>query len=177
MLSDAELDAIEARAKAATAAPWCTGSIPWQVWFNGGYGKICRIESNAADRDFIAQARQDVPTLIEEVRRLRKAFSGGGAGAEQEPGSEGLKKLAGDLAQKVHDLGKHFGTFPFCMREPCYEAFRNLYQAPPFEKGARERSFCAGCAKGDHLAHVAGPGLPECDCNCWAGFPDSQLRG
>lgn len=71
-MTDEELKAIEERVNATTAAPWCTGSIPWQVWFDGGYGKVCRIESKAEDRDFIANARQDVPALLEEVRRLNR---------------------------------------------------------------------------------------------------------
>jgi hypothetical protein len=71
IMTEGDLLKIEARVKAATAAPWSTGSIPWQVWFDGGHGKICRIESTAEDRDFIAHARQDVPALIGEVRRLK----------------------------------------------------------------------------------------------------------
>lgn len=70
-MTDKELEFIEKRVEAATPAPWITGSIPWQVWYDGGHGKICRVESTAYDREFIAHARQDVPALLKEVRRLR----------------------------------------------------------------------------------------------------------
>lgn len=65
-----ELEIIERRIGGTTPAPWITGSIPWQVWCDGGHGKICRVESCASDREFIAHARQDVPALLDEVRKL-----------------------------------------------------------------------------------------------------------
>lgn len=65
-----ELEFIAKRVEAATPAPWVTGSIPWQVWYDGGHGKICRVESTAYDREFIAHARQDVPALLDEVAKL-----------------------------------------------------------------------------------------------------------
>lgn len=70
-MTDEELAAIEKRAEAATDSPWVTGSIPWKVWYDGGHGTICDVRSRAEDRDFIAHARQDVPALLKEVRRLQ----------------------------------------------------------------------------------------------------------
>lgn len=70
-MEDKELEIIEKRLGGCTPAPWITGSIPWQVWCDGGHGKICRVESCASDREFIAHARQDVPALLDEVRKLK----------------------------------------------------------------------------------------------------------
>jgi hypothetical protein len=70
-MDDKELEFIAKRVEAATPAPWITGSIPWQVWYDGGHGKICRVESSAYDREFIAHARQDVPALLDEVANLK----------------------------------------------------------------------------------------------------------
>lgn len=92
-MTDAELGAIDARAKAATSGPWrphktldggngrdveagCKPGIavarcatPWLVNSRG----ICAIY--AAERDanavFIAYAREDVPALVAEVHQLR----------------------------------------------------------------------------------------------------------
>ncbi|PPG34504.1 hypothetical protein [Rathayibacter sp. AY2B9] len=86
-MSDTEkidLDAIESRAGAAEAGPWeitpslgKAGSIlgRWSVdtaW-NEPDGKNISYEVNdKADAEFIAHAREDIPALIAEVRRLRK---------------------------------------------------------------------------------------------------------
>ena len=84
-----DLDAIEARANAATPGPWAVYEKPdpWGYWavqdadgkdvFDDGsagaeYGQTCSI----ADRDFLVAARTDVPALIAEVRRLREAIHG-----------------------------------------------------------------------------------------------------
>lgn len=91
-IDDAELDAMEQRCGAATPGPW------W-AWFEGrdGFGGDSFIGQGSdepgtvparrdlylstykdeppvpvADYDFIAHARQDVPRLIAEVRRLRR---------------------------------------------------------------------------------------------------------
>lgn len=75
-----DLDAIEARAKAATPGPWRVnprveadpGETDGHGWLAG---PPAAIEYEAAlfnrDADFIAAAREDVPALIAEVRRLR----------------------------------------------------------------------------------------------------------
>lgn len=93
MLSDKEMEFMEKRVAAATAAPWITGSIPWQVWFDGGHGKICRVESCAADREFIANSRQDVPALLAEVRKLK---------AQLHTAQEVINKHATDGIEGLH---------------------------------------------------------------------------
>lgn len=70
-MSEESLAAIDAREKAATGGPWCYGSIPGQVWFDGGHGRICSVSSKAEDLYFIAHSREDIASLVEEVRRLR----------------------------------------------------------------------------------------------------------
>lgn len=90
-LTEVELDGIERRASQATPGPW----VPW-LESREGIGGESFIELGAdgvddlqmyvaysparpagpdaatdADLDFIAHARQDVPRLVAEVRRLR----------------------------------------------------------------------------------------------------------
>jgi hypothetical protein len=85
-MSDAELDAIAARAAAASTGPWqsfvegrdhSSGDNFIRV---GGlddhepdmYVSRDNAPASIADQDFIAHARQDVPRLLAEVRRLRE---------------------------------------------------------------------------------------------------------
>jgi hypothetical protein len=76
-LTDDDLAAIEARCAAATPGPW-------KAWIEGrdhfaGDSIITTANDDMyvsppleADLDFIAAARQDVPRLLAEVRRLRR---------------------------------------------------------------------------------------------------------
>src|SRR4051812_2915147 len=90
-LTEDDLAAIEARCNAATPGPW-------ESWIEGrdhfGGDSIIRTADadlyllpvptpqHHQDQDFIAAARQDVPRLIAEVRRLRRLI------AERESGSK-----------------------------------------------------------------------------------------
>jgi hypothetical protein len=83
-MSDDELNAIEARANAATPGPWTQGEIAaGDLPYAGGCFAVevfgatadpyavlaeCQHEADAA---FIAAARTDIPALVAEVRRLR----------------------------------------------------------------------------------------------------------
>lgn len=81
-LSEDDLGEMEARCLAATPGPWvsyvegrdhASGSSFIRTGAVGG-GRGEDIELTGAtdhDQDFIAHARQDLPLLIEEVRRLR----------------------------------------------------------------------------------------------------------
>ena len=88
-LTDEELDAIQARAAAATPGPWeafvegrdhlagddfiRTGGLnddAPDMYVDLFYGAR-KMPAPPADLDFIAAARQDIPRLIAEVRRLR----------------------------------------------------------------------------------------------------------
>lgn len=80
-----DLDAIEARAKAATPAPWQTDqselSHPrgWDISAEASkYGYIASdgegyqgAVAEEADAEFVAHARTDIPVLVAEIRRLR----------------------------------------------------------------------------------------------------------
>lgn len=76
MLSDAELEAIEARANAATPGPWAIAK-----WRHGGV-KSEAINGLVADTtapndaEFIAAARTDIPTLLSEVRSQQSSLRG-----------------------------------------------------------------------------------------------------
>lgn len=85
-LSDAELDAIEARTQAATPGPWTSfvegrdhesGSNFIMTGNAENRGEdIELLGATVADQDFIAASRQDVPRLVAEIRRLRKQLGG-----------------------------------------------------------------------------------------------------
>jgi hypothetical protein len=66
------LDAIEARANAATKGPWDLHrkGILAGVTDPDGDGYIAEPPLRWTDAEFIAAARQDVPALVAEVRRL-----------------------------------------------------------------------------------------------------------
>lgn len=76
-MTEDELRVIEARAEAATPGPWeMEVDDPYVIWgpddlrivsFKGS--TIIGFEDNAP---FVAHAREDIPALIAEVRRLRK---------------------------------------------------------------------------------------------------------
>jgi len=82
-LTDADLDRIARLIEAATAGPWYSyivgrdpdaGSNRIELgWCNelGSFKSMEAIGATAADQDFIASARQDLPRLLLEVRTLR----------------------------------------------------------------------------------------------------------
>jgi hypothetical protein len=82
-VTEEELDAIEARANAATTGPWVLG------YHGRGYTICCDADGttivsapDAQDEDlsedevFIAAARSDVPALIAELRAAREKLKG-----------------------------------------------------------------------------------------------------
>ena len=80
--AELDLDAIEARANAATAGPWHPHTTyPHTVWQGDMYGEDPGMISTTlaqeivADAKFIAAARTDVPALVAEVRRLRAVLA------------------------------------------------------------------------------------------------------
>jgi hypothetical protein len=76
-MDDGQLDEIEQRCRRATPGPW-------KSWIEGrdmtaadsfiatGGEDIYLRGATEADQDFIAAARQDVQSLVDEVRRLRR---------------------------------------------------------------------------------------------------------
>ena len=84
-LTDGDLEQIELRCNAATKGPW-ESSVEGRDHLagsnfirTGGLDNdspdIELIGATADDQDFIAHARQDVPRLLEEVRRLKRLLS------------------------------------------------------------------------------------------------------
>ena len=81
-MTNEELDRLEALAKAATPGPWYhvyEGSSDWQVY--GPHDDIKPVASlhryhapSCPDAPFIAAARDAVPALVAEVKRLRGAL-------------------------------------------------------------------------------------------------------
>jgi len=80
MLTDTDLDEIEARADKATKGPWEQSVGVYydpdgddDCWFGRGPTIIPMSRAEAdADASFIAASRTDVPALAKEVRRLRR---------------------------------------------------------------------------------------------------------
>jgi len=85
-LTDHELDAMEARASAATPGPWWSwvegrDGLSGDTFIGRGLGEsrgsdLYLFDEHGRrvsdeDHDFIAAARQDLPRLLTEVRRLR----------------------------------------------------------------------------------------------------------
>jgi hypothetical protein len=75
-LSDSDLTIIEARCSAATPGPWRSfiedrDHESGDSFIQTGGEDIYLTGASVADHDFIAHARQDIPALIQELRRLR----------------------------------------------------------------------------------------------------------
>ncbi|MGP1393961.1 MAG: hypothetical protein ACTS3R_00430 [Inquilinaceae bacterium] len=83
-LSDEKLKAIRDRCEAATAGPW-KSYIEGRDHESGSSFIMTSAEdielsgATDADQDFIAHARQDVPQLVDEVKRLRQRLKERGA--------------------------------------------------------------------------------------------------
>ena len=98
-LSDERLNEIEARTRHATDGPWKSMVIDANnaaVWAGGNtvftsqrIGRVNRNTEPVSDAEFIAHARQDVPALLAEVKRLRTA----------------LKDYAEQIAESDHEIG------------------------------------------------------------------------
>lgn len=75
-LTEADLAEMEARASAATPGPWKSfvegrDHTSGSSFIQTDGEDIDLPGASVADQDFIAHARQDVPRLVAEVRRLR----------------------------------------------------------------------------------------------------------
>jgi hypothetical protein len=97
-LTEYELVVMETLCKAASPGPWCSYVVgrDLEAGLNcielGSCELLEVIGGNAADQDFIANARMDVPRLIGEVRRLRAlvAQMDGAEACQGDPLSSGL---------------------------------------------------------------------------------------
>ena len=71
------LDAIQARVEASTPGPWHSwiegrDQTSGDTFIQTGGEDIYLTGATDEDNDFIAHARQDIPRLIDEVRRLQQ---------------------------------------------------------------------------------------------------------
>ena len=77
LVTDEYLQGVENRARAATPGPWIS-FVEGRDHTSGSSFVRTQAEdiefsgATAADQDFIANARQDIPLLIAEIRRLRE---------------------------------------------------------------------------------------------------------
>jgi hypothetical protein len=80
-LSDEYLSAVRKRCEAATKAPWISyvegrdhtsGESVIVRGEGGSESDLYLIGGTVADQDFIANARQDIPWLLDEIDRLKK---------------------------------------------------------------------------------------------------------
>jgi len=62
-----DLEEIEDRCNEASPGPWLHGN---GVWFSDSMKHAINID-NVPNTEFIAHARQDIPDLIAEIRRLQ----------------------------------------------------------------------------------------------------------
>ena len=84
-LTDKDLDEISARCEAASARPWVSyvegrDHTSGSSFIMKGEGEnrgddIELSDATTEDQDFIAHARQDVPRLLDEIRRLKKLIA------------------------------------------------------------------------------------------------------
>lgn len=71
-MTESELQAIEARAEAATEGPWHSEDGLVDMGMDKPTIDLIREDNCRANADFIAAARTDIPALVAEVRRLRE---------------------------------------------------------------------------------------------------------
>jgi len=76
-LTEEYLESVEKRAQTATAGPWISfiegrDHTSGSSFIRTSSDDIELAGASAVDQDFIAHARQEIPLLVAEVRRLRK---------------------------------------------------------------------------------------------------------
>ena len=136
-ITDADLDLIESRANAAAPGPWRregaeilndaalrpnvdeAGDGIW-IYDEGGHAE--------ADAEFIAHARQDVPRLIAEIKRLRSTVDAARCGSStrcsgRSPvpntiGSSGSETLAKTVPRPTHGMLESLRSVPQVVNAP-----------------------------------------------------------
>lgn len=80
-ITESDLSEIEARCEAATAGKWTSHESHHGNQYRyvqiGGDEMYTTLEMEPQDANFIATAREDVPRLVAEVRRLRAILGKG----------------------------------------------------------------------------------------------------
>ena len=83
MMTEAELEAIQARCERVTSGPWVSfvegrDHTSGCDFIQTDGEDITLSGATVDDQDFIAAARQDIPALIEEIYRLRALIHAAG---------------------------------------------------------------------------------------------------
>lgn len=84
-MTEEQLRTIENRASAASDPPWQTDGYPYVISHYKGRCTVADCSSHAADKvhhttrqanaEFIAHAREGIPQLVSEIRRLQELLS------------------------------------------------------------------------------------------------------
>lgn len=98
-MTELDLDAIKARADAASAGPW-TAERDGLVWAPR-LGDPVSGSTEMEDAEFIAAARADVPALVAEVERLQRLLG------EPFPTSDAYESLHQALADERAEVVRH----------------------------------------------------------------------
>lgn len=112
-MPELDLDAIKARTDAATPGPWIAGGAfthPWEVCIAAHlpFVELIHTAQGGADAEFIAHARQDVPALLAEAKRLRLIST------------KLARRLADHATCDEHPLSSPAGDCPFCGDRAAY---------------------------------------------------------
>ncbi len=84
MLSDSYLEEVKRRYKATTKGPWISiiegrdqdsGDSFIMVDADGDYEAIYLLGATTEDQDFMANARQDIPNLLDEIYNLKSIIN------------------------------------------------------------------------------------------------------
>jgi hypothetical protein len=136
-----DLDAIEARANAATPGPW------WADADKGGEVSLWQVDPSDvdmayfpaadADNEFIATARTDVPALVAEVRRQqehaanarRRESKERGARVDAEERAAVAEALAARLEAKLEKQRKTAAAKAKALRDQVADLERQLAEA------------------------------------------------
>jgi len=118
-LSERELERMERLAEAATAGPWISyllgrdadaGSNCIELGSCNELGSFQSIEligASAADQDFIASARQDIPRLLGEVRALKARLDV----LLTKEGMDGIEAREASASQLLSSVSARSGEF------------------------------------------------------------------
>lgn len=151
------LDAIRDRATAATPGPWVTGDRigleSWQAVLSPT-GRMVGLDwdqSGKADAAFIASAREDVPTLLAEVDRLRARVA---ALEERQPAPVHVTTPEGitPCGEGHHDVT----TTARIAEATCLECLRTLAQEEPAEHHTTLQDLTAASAVLDDALNRVG---------------------
>lgn len=171
-MSDAERDAISRRCDEASPGPWksfvegrdhTSGSSFIMTGCGKNRGNDIELSgATAADQDFIAQARQDIPRLLDEIARLRNfAVS---AQHERERLDAERKRILDELRElgrKLREIDREFSAID------AYEAART--GDPATDKSMLGRAPQRGSSKRERLENEKQREHRTAEPHIWTG--------